>query len=247
PAAGVSTPSGSTHPQAACLATRTSSTATTSGYGLWPKRAEPPSAWLAGRPDQLHHGVPGRLRHSLPGTGVRRRRRPGRGDEAELPQDRDAVVEADFLGDKAILDLEDGGAGKAHRLAGGGWQRADRHVVERVAGMCAAAFPLADDVVALGDEIGGTPEVEVGEGRAELLGEGADLLASPAGCVQRVLEPDVRCGDLVDDSRVEVLAPEFGEPAPDDGLVLLDRHGSVPSWYRWPAAPFRSAHTPKTG
>src|SRR5260221_6167521 len=109
--------------------------------------------------------------------------------------------------------------------------------------MCAAAFPLADDVVALGDEVGGTPEVEVGEGRAELLREGADLLASPAGCVQRVLEGDVRCGELVDDGRVEVLDPEFGEPAPDDGLVLLDRHGSARSWWWWLAAPFRSAHT----
>jgi hypothetical protein len=48
--------------------------------------------------------------------------RSGRNDEAELPQNRNAVVEADFLGDEAVLDLEDGGASEAHRLAGGGWQ-----------------------------------------------------------------------------------------------------------------------------
>jgi len=39
--------------------------------------------------------------------------------------------------------------------------------------------------------------------------------------VQGVLEADVGGGEFVDDGRVELLAPELGEPAPDDGLVLF--------------------------
>ena len=87
--------------------------------------------------------------------------------------------------------------------------------------MRAAALPLADDVVALGDQVGGPPEAQVGEGGAELRGEGPDLCAAAARRVQRVLEADVRRREFVNDGRVEVLAPELGEPARDDGLVLL--------------------------
>src|ERR1700730_7605190 len=57
--------------------------------------------------------------------------------------------------------------------------------------------------------------------------------------MQRVFEADVGGGEFVDDSGVEVLTPELGEPASDDGLVLLGRHessflsvncGSLPWW-----------------
>ena len=54
--------------------------------------------------------------------------------------------------------------------------------------------------------------------------EKATFLAAAAGGVQRVSEPDVGSGEFVDDSGVEVLAPELGEPPSDDGLVLLGRH-----------------------
>jgi hypothetical protein len=62
----------------------------------------------------------------------------------------------------------------------------------------------------------------------ELLRERADRVASTQGRVQRVLEPDVRGGELVDDVGVEVLAPELREPPAHDGLVFLDRHESFP-------------------
>ncbi len=88
-------------------------------------------------------------------------------------------------------------------------------------GPFSTAFPLAHHVVALGDEIGGAPEVEVGERGTERGGELAHLVTTAAGCVQGVLEADVGGGEFVDDGRVELLAPELGEPAPDDGLVLF--------------------------
>src|SRR5690349_2368707 len=97
-----------------------------------------------------------------------------------------------------------------HRLACPGRQGADRPVVERVAGLGAAALPLADHVVALGDQVSRAPEVQVREGSAEPGGELPDFLAAAAGGMQRVFEADVGGGEFVDDSGVEVLAPELG-------------------------------------
>jgi hypothetical protein len=85
----------------------------------------------------------------------------------------------------------------------------------------AAPFPLPDDVVAFGDEVGGAPELEVGERRPEVLGEFPDLVSTAQRSVERVFEADVRRGDLIDHGWVEVLSPELGEPAADDGLVLV--------------------------
>jgi hypothetical protein len=88
-----------------------------------------------------------------------------------------------------------------------------------------AALPLPDDVVTLGDQVGGRAEAEIGERLAEAQRELADLVAAAQRLVQRVLEADVGRGELVDDALVEVAAPEVREPANDDGLVVLDRHG----------------------
>ena len=95
-----------------------------------------------------------------------------------MAQDGNTVVEADFLGDEAVLDLEDRGAGEAHGFAGvEGGQAAEREVGHGRAGVGAAADPLADDVVAFGDEVGGAFEAEVGEGASEGVGEFADGVA----------------------------------------------------------------------
>ena len=87
--------------------------------------------------------------------------------------------------------------------------------------MGAATFPLTDDVVALGDQIGRAPEIEIGERGAEVGHERLDVVAAAAGLVQRIFQQHVGRGDLVDDREIDVLAPEFGEPAADDGLVVF--------------------------
>src|SRR6266540_2009427 len=75
------------------------------------------------------------IRHRLlpgdyagPGYGpfAKRAGRSRLGDQAQLLQDLDAIVESDLLGDQAVFDLEDGDAGEAHRLAAAGRQRTDR-------------------------------------------------------------------------------------------------------------------------
>jgi len=102
------------------------------------------------------------------------------GDEAQLLEGGDAVVETDLLGDQPVFDLDHGGAGELHPLARARRQGSDGDVVEGVAGMRAAALPLADDVVALGDEIGRSLEPEVRERGTELRGEVADLVPAAA-------------------------------------------------------------------
>src|SRR5580700_8471476 len=59
-------------------------------------------------------------------------------DKAELAERGDTIVKADLLGDDAILNLQYGGAGDPHCLAGASRQRANRHVIERPAGVGAA-------------------------------------------------------------------------------------------------------------
>src|ERR1700735_3119109 len=87
--------------------------------------------------------------------------------------------------------------------------------------MCAAAFPLSDDVRAFGDQIRDTPEIEVWEGPAEVAHEGLDVIATAARLVERILQQHVRCGDVVDDSEVALLAPKVGEPSADYVLVVF--------------------------
>jgi len=140
-----------------------------------------------------------------------------------------------ILHDPAVDHLQHGGAGEVHPAAGRGRQAAGQEVAEGRPGMGAAALPLADDLIALGDQVGRAPEVQVGEGGPEIAHEGLDVVAAAAGLVQRVLQQHVRCGDLVDDREIGVPAPELGEPAADDGLVVrfrAHRDGSFCSDHR---------------
>jgi hypothetical protein len=87
--------------------------------------------------------------------------------------------------------------------------------------MGATAFPLTDDIVALGDKIRRAPEIEIGECGTEIGHERLDVVATAAGFMQGVFEQHVRRGDLVDNSKIDALAPEFGKPAADNGLVIF--------------------------
>jgi len=81
-------------------------------------------------------------------------------NEPELLQRRHAIIEPDFLLDLAVRDAQHSRAGEAHLPAGRGRQRSDEKVTEGRTGVCAAAFPAANDVVALCDEVSRAPEVE---------------------------------------------------------------------------------------
>jgi hypothetical protein len=56
----------------------------------------------------------------------------------------------------------------------------------------ATAFPLPDYMVALGDQIGSAPEIQIREGGAKLGGEFLHGLAAAEGRMHRVFEADVR-------------------------------------------------------
>src|SRR5579863_6952725 len=162
-----------------------------------------------------------RLLKAGPGEGFSR---PGFAsgsfEDAELGQRGDTVVETDLLGDLAVLDPEHRGAGEVRLAARPRRQRAGEKIAKRRPGMRAAAFPAADDIIALGDEIGSAPEVEVGEGRAEPQHEVPYVLAAAAWRVQRILQQHIGGGELVDDPGVPGIGPETSEPAADNGLVF---------------------------
>src|ERR1700690_2923985 len=103
----------------------------------------------------------------------------GKLDQPELLQRGDTVVEPDFLGDLAVLQLQNSRTGKTHFPAGVRGQGAGQEVAERGAGVRPTAFPTADHIVGLRDEIGGAPEIEIGKGLAEIRHESLDVLPSP--------------------------------------------------------------------
>jgi hypothetical protein len=127
----------------------------------------------------------------------------------------------DLLDDIAALETQDGGAGEVHLPAGRGRQRADQKVAEGRTGVRTATFPLADDIVAFSDQVRGAPELEIWKRCTEVDHEGLDVVSAASRFVKRVLQQHVRRGDIVDDGQIAALTPEFGEPAADDGLVVL--------------------------
>jgi len=133
---------------------------------------------------------------------------------------RHAVVEADLLDDLAVDYLQHRGAGEAHLASGRGGEGANQKTIEGRPRMGAATFPSTDDVVALGDQICGAPEIEIRERRTEIGHERLDVFSAAAGFVQRIFEQHVGRGNLVDDREIDVLTPEVGKPAADDGLIV---------------------------
>src|SRR5262249_12398762 len=113
--------------------------------------------------------------------------RSGGFDQPKLGERGDAVVEADLLDDLPVDHLQDRRAREVHLAAGRRGETADQEVVKRRAGVGATTFPLADDVVTFGDQIRGSPEVEVGERGTEVGHERLDVVASAARLVARRL------------------------------------------------------------
>jgi cation transport regulator ChaC len=118
--------------------------------------------------------------------------RSGGLEQAKLRESRDAIIEADFLDDLSIHDLQNGRAGKAHLAAGRCGQRANQEVAERRSRVRAATFPLTDDVVAFSDEVGGGSELQIRKRRTEVGHERLDVGMATARFVKRILKKHVR-------------------------------------------------------
>src|SRR5260370_29867361 len=104
-------------------------------------------------------------RSMVESPGLARATRSGLLQKLERRQRGGTVIEADLLDDLAVDNLQHGGAGEVHLAASGSGEAADQEVVEGRSGVGPAAFPLTDDIVALGDQVRSAPEVEVGERR----------------------------------------------------------------------------------
>src|SRR5207302_639600 len=93
--------------------------------------------------------------------------------------------------------------------------------------MSATTFPSTDDIIALGDEIGSAPELEVWEGGAEIEYKIPHVLSTATRRMQRILEQHVRSGEFVYDLWVPRITPESLEPAPLQGPCFPVRVTSV--------------------
>ena len=89
--------------------------------------------------------------------------------------------------------------------------------------MRAAAFPTADNIIALGDEIRGTPEVEVRERRTEPHHEIPHVLATPTRRMQRILKKHIHCGEFIDDSGVPGITQNPSNQRPTMALFSCSR------------------------
>ena len=92
--------------------------------------------------------------------------------------------------------------------------------------MGAPTDPASDDIVALGDKIGGPAEAEIRERAAEVGHERFDVCVTTPELVQRVLQKHIRGGKLVNDAEIASRTPKARKPAAYDCFVVLFlRHG----------------------
>src|SRR5215475_7876937 len=88
-------------------------------------------------------------------------------EKAELGEGGDPIIQTDLLDDLAVLELQDGDPGEVHLPARVGGEATGKEIVEGRAGVGSAAFPLTDDAIAVGKEVGRAPEFQIGECSAE--------------------------------------------------------------------------------
>src|SRR5215471_21119382 len=84
-------------------------------------------------------------------------------NQSELMERRHAVVQSNLLCDLTVLQPQDRHSSESHHPTGRLRQGSREEVAVRRTGMCATAFPATDHVVAVGDEVAGSPEVEIGK------------------------------------------------------------------------------------
>src|SRR4051794_581813 len=159
-----------------------------------------------------------RRKRKLPFCRTTTSRRSGGAEQPQLGQGGDPVIQVDLLDDPAALEFEDGDASEVHLPARVGGQAASKKVREGRTSVSATTLPLADDIVAFGDEIGRAPEVEIGKRSAEISHEGLDVVAPLPRLVERVFQQHVRRGNFVDHTQVAGSALEVSEPAADNSL-----------------------------
>jgi hypothetical protein len=85
------------------------------------------------------------------------------------------------------------------------------------------AFPTANHVVALGDEVRRSPELEVRERRAELYHEIPYVIATATGCMQRILKKHIRRREFVDDLGFQGLPRKPSNQRPTIALLSCSR------------------------
>jgi hypothetical protein len=85
--------------------------------------------------------------------------------------------------------------------------------------VCAAPFPLTDNIVARGDQVRRAPEIQIGERSAEISHERLDVVTTAAGSCSEYLSN--MSDAAISSTTARLLASEFGKPAGNDRLVIF--------------------------
>src|SRR5260370_17892620 len=125
----------------------------------------------------------------------------------------DAIVQTDLFDDLAVFELEHRRARKPHLAAGRCRQRSHEEIAECWTSVRAAAFPTADYIVALGDEIGSAPEIEVRKCVAKIGHERLDVRMALARRMHRILQETVRRGALDNAAEITGFPPHVPNPS----------------------------------
>jgi hypothetical protein len=144
-----------------------------------------------------------------------------RRDQPELAEGRHAIVKPDFLCDLAVIDPKYRHSGEMHPSTCRRRQGAHEEVTEDGAGVRAAAFPAANYIVALCDEIGSSEKSKIRKCFTKSGHESFDFLPAAARRMKRVPQEHVGSGEFVDHTEIAGLAPELGEPTAYNRLVVL--------------------------
>jgi hypothetical protein len=83
------------------------------------------------------------------------------------------------------------------------------------------AFPPANYIIALGNELGRAPEIEVRKRLSEFGHKRLEVGRALTRRMQRILQEHVGSGELVNDAAVAGLTPEVRKPAAYDDLIVF--------------------------
>src|SRR3981081_2870537 len=88
--------------------------------------------------------------------------------ETELLQRGHPVIQADFFDNLAVPKTQHRRTGEMHLSPRRRRQRSNQEVPESRTRVSAAAFPTADDIVTLGDQVRSAPEIEIRESHSKV-------------------------------------------------------------------------------
>jgi hypothetical protein len=98
------------------------------------------------------------------------------------------IIQADLFDDLAVFEAKHRRSCEMHFATSCGRQGASQKVAKCRAGVRTSCLPATDYIIALGDEVGSSPEIEIWESFPEVRHKRLDIITAATGLMQRVLQ-----------------------------------------------------------